>query len=52
MPQKNASPSKEQAKWLKANGLIPVEWAIIKDLTHSMIIKNKITREVKLIDKK
>lgn len=52
MAQKNATPSKEQARFIKANGLTPIEWVVLKDLNHSMIIKNRITHEVKVIDKK
>ena len=52
MAQKNATPSKEQARIIKENGLTPIEWVVLKDLNHSMIIKNRFTHEVKLIDKK
>ena len=52
MAQKNATPSKEQARIIKANGLIPIEWVVMQDLNHSMIIKHRITHEVKVIDKK
>lgn len=51
MAQKNATPSKEQARIIKANGLTPIEWVVLKDLNHSMIIKHRITHEVKLIGK-
>lgn len=52
MAQKNATPNKDQARIIKANGLTPIEWVVMRDLMHSMIIKNRITHEVKLIDKK
>lgn len=52
MAQKNATPSEKQAKILKANGLIPVEWVVMRELMHSMIIKNRISHEVKMIEKK
>ena len=52
MAQKNATPSKEQSRIIQANGLTPIEWVVLKDLNHSMIIKHRITHEVKLIDKK
>lgn len=52
MAQKNATPSKEQARHIKANGLLPIEWVVMKDLIHSMIIRHRITGEVKVIDKK
>ena len=52
MAQKNATPSKEQARIIKANGLTPIEWVVLKDLNHRMIIKHRITHEVKLVEKK
>ena len=52
MAQKNATPNKDQARIIKANGLAPIEWVVMRDLMHSMIIKHRITHEVKLIDKK
>ena len=52
MAQKNTTPNKDQARIIKANGLTPIEWVVMRDLNHSMIIKHRITHEVKLIDKK
>ena len=52
MAQKNAAPNKDQARVIKANGLTPIEWVVMEELNHSMIIKHRITHEVKLIDKK
>ena len=51
MAQKNATPSAEQQVTIARAGLKPVEWAVIKDLKYSMIIRNKVTNEVKLIGK-
>lgn len=52
MAQKNATPNKEQARIIKANGLTPIEWVVMRELNHSMIIKHRFTHEVKLINKK
>lgn len=52
MAQKNATPNKDQARIIKANGLTPIEWVVMRDLMNSMIIKHRITHELKLIDKK
>ena len=49
--QKNASPTKEQARMIKKNGLAPELWVVIRDLEHSLIIKGRITGEFKLINK-
>lgn len=51
MAQKNASPTKEQAKVLEKNGLNKLTWVVIKDLNHSMIVKHRVTGEFKVIDK-
>lgn len=51
MTQKNASPTKEQARIIKKNGLAPALWVVIKDFPRSMIIKGRITGEFKLINK-
>ena len=51
MAQKNASPSKAQAEVIKRNGLNVLTWVVIKDLNHSMIVKHRITGEVKVLDK-
>lgn len=52
MAQKNATPSKEQQHYLKAVGLRPMEWVVVKELPSSMIIKHRISGEFKHIDKK
>ena len=51
MAQKNATPSKEQQEIIKRNGLKPVCWTVVQDLHQSMIIRHRITGEVKLISK-
>ena len=51
MANKNAVLTEEQKKVMKKNDLNPVCWMVLQDLNHSMIVKNKITGEVKLLDK-
>lgn len=51
MANKNAVLTEEQKKVMKKNDLNHVCWMVLKDLTHSMIVKHKITGEVKLLDK-
>ena len=51
MAQKNATPNKAQQEVLKRNGLNVLTWVVIKDLNHSMIVKHRITGEIKIIDK-
>ena len=51
MAQKNASPSKAQAEIIQRNGLNKLTWVVLRDLNHSMIVRHRITGEVKVIDK-
>ena len=52
MAQKNATPSKEQQAILKANGLSPFAWVVIKEFDHSMIVRHRFYGDVKHIEKK
>lgn len=52
MAQKNATPSTEQQNILRAAGLRPMEWVVVKELPSSMIIKHRISGEFMHIDKK
>ena len=49
--QKNATPTRVQQEVLRRNGLNALTWVIIKELNHSMIVKHRITGEVKVINK-
>lgn len=51
MAQKNATPSKVQQAVIKKNGLQPMCWTVLQDLTHSMIIRHRVTGDVKVINK-
>lgn len=51
MAQKNATPSKEQQEAIKKNGLQPLCWTVLQNLSHSMIIRHRVTGEVKVIAK-
>lgn len=51
MAQKNATPTKAQGEILERNGLSRHLWTVMKDLNHSMIVRHRITGEVKVIDK-
>ena len=49
--QKNATPTQAQAEALKRAGLAPISWAVVRELPHSLIVKNRLTGEFKVIDK-
>ena len=51
MAQKNATPTKEQIQVLERNGLNKLTWVVIQDFNRSMIVKHRITGEVKHINK-
>ena len=51
MAQKNATPSKAQQVHIKAAGLNVLTWVVQKELPNSLIVRHRITGEVKLIKK-
>ena len=51
MAQKNASPTKAQTEALKRHGLTPIAWVVVRDLPHSLIVRNRVTGEFKVIEK-
>ena len=51
MTQKNATPNKRQAAALERSGLSKLRWVVIKELDHRLIVKHRLTDEVKVIDK-
>lgn len=52
MAQKNATPSKAQQASIKAAGLNVLTWVVQKELPKSLIVRHRITGEIKLIEKK
>ena len=51
MAQKNATPTREQQGIMKRNGLTAACWTVLQDLHHSMIVRHRITGEVRVLDK-
>lgn len=51
MAQKNATPNSKQAETLKKHKLNKLEWVVVKDLPHSLIVKHRVTGEFKVIEK-
>ena len=51
MAQKNATPSRKQQEIMRKSGLNSVLYVVIKELNHSMIVKHRITGEIKVLDK-
>lgn len=51
MAQKNASPTKEQAEVLEKNGLNKLTWVVLEDMNHYLVVKHRITGDVKHIKK-
>lgn len=51
MAQKNATPSKKLQEIIKKNKLNPALYVVIKELEHSIIVKHRITGNVKVLDK-
>lgn len=51
MAQKNATPNKSQAEIIQRNGLNKLTWVVIRELNNSMIVRHRITGEIKVLDK-
>lgn len=51
MAQKNATPSRKQHEIMRKNGVNSILYVVIKELDHSIIVKHRITGEVKVLDK-
>lgn len=51
MPQKNGTPTREQKDVISRNGLRPLEWVVIKELTNTLIIKHRFTHEFRVVEK-
>ena len=51
MAQKNATPTREQQAVLVKNGLRSELWVVVKETQGSLIIKQRITSEFKVIRK-
>ena len=51
MPQKNATPTREQKAAMERNKLNPLYWVVVKETPHSLIVKQRITGEFRVIDK-
>lgn len=51
MAQKNATPQKRQLEIIKRNKLNPALYVVIKELDNNLILKHRITGEVKVINK-
>lgn len=51
MAQKNATPAREQQAAIKRAGFDPAEWVVKHDLNHTLIIRNRSTGTVRVVNK-
>lgn len=51
MAQKNATPSRKQQEIMRKNGINSILYVVIEELDHSIIVKHRITGEIKVLDK-
>ena len=51
MAQKNATPTKEQKAVMEKRGLKSAFWVVIRETPHSLIVKQRITGEFRVIEK-
>lgn len=52
MAQKNAAPDKRQRALIRAHGLDPKYYTVMRELNYSMFLRDRRDGIVKLIDKK
>lgn len=48
---KKKEPNQEQNEVIKRNGLNALCWVVLQDMPNSMIVKHRVTGEVKVISK-
>ena len=51
MAQKNATPAKRLQEIIKSNKLNPALYVVMKELDHKIMIRHRITGNVKVLDK-
>ena len=51
MAQKNASPARRQARILEKRGLSRLTWSVIRELKYTLVVRHRITGEVRYINK-
>lgn len=51
MAQKNATPTRKHQEIMRKNGVNSVLFVVVKELDHSLIVKHRITGEIKVLDK-
>ena len=49
--QKNATPTSEQMEAMTRACLNPKDWVVVRDLRYRMVIRSRVTNEVKIISK-
>lgn len=52
MAQKNATPSKEQQEVLKQHNLPVYLWVVMKEFGSALMVRHRVTGEVRVIEKK
>ena len=52
MAQKNATPSKEQQQIMAKHKLPAYLWTVMKEFNHALMVRHRVTGEVRVIDKK
>ena len=51
MMQKNAFPKRWQRTTMQKNGLDPNEWVVVREMNHTMIVRNRASGEYLNIEK-
>lgn len=51
MAQKKEAATKDQQAVMKRHDLLPACWTVLQDLPNSMIVRHRITGDVKVLEK-
>ena len=51
MAQKNATPTHQQAEFIRRSGRDPLYYTVIRELPHSLIVIDRMTQTVEIVTK-
>lgn len=52
MAQKNATPTRQQAEFIRRSGRDPLYYTVIRDLPNSLIVMDRLTKTVEIVEKR
>lgn len=52
MAQKNATPTRQQTEYIRRSGRDPLYYTVIRELPHSLIVMDRLTKAVAIVEKR